>query len=134
MASRQPDADVVRGAETLAAAIGDGDAFVDVQQRHGREYLRLLEAVRATHQRFAFDREGRPGAVAAVRAALPIVESELFDAVLEDHACELAAVEEALFQVARACARLERSPGSGGNVTPSTTDPASAPTKIHKAT
>ena len=34
-----------------------------------------------------------------------MMERDLFDAVLEDHACELAAVEEALYQFARALAR-----------------------------
>jgi hypothetical protein len=33
------------------------------------------------------------------------MERDLFDAVLDDHACELAAVEEALYQLARALAR-----------------------------
>jgi hypothetical protein len=40
-----------------------------------------------------------------VREALPLMQRELFDAVLEDHACEVAAVEEALFQVLRAYGR-----------------------------
>jgi len=45
------------------------------------------------------DRDGRPGAIAAVRAALPTTERELFDAVMEDCECELAATREALFQM-----------------------------------
>ena len=52
------------------------------------------------HDRFAFDLEGRPAAIAAIRRALPAVEAELFDAVLDDVACELAAVQETLYQVA----------------------------------
>ena len=63
------------------------------------EFLRRLEAVRASSPKFAYDREGRPGAIAAVRGALPLVERELFDAVLEDCECELAAIREALFQM-----------------------------------
>jgi hypothetical protein len=63
------------------------------------EYLRRLEAVKASSPTFAYDREGRPGAIAAVRAALPLVERELFDAVLEDCECERAAIREVLFQM-----------------------------------
>ena len=59
----------------------------------------LLEAIRHTSDRFAFDREGRPAAVAAIRNALPALERDLFDAVLEDLACELAASQEALYRV-----------------------------------
>ena len=63
----------------------------------------LLDRIRALDPAYAFDREGRPGAIAAVREALPLQEQELLDAIIEDHACELAAVREALFRVARAC-------------------------------
>lgn len=63
------------------------------------EFRRRLEAVKASGSTFAFDREGRPGAIAAVRAALPLLERDLFDAVLEDCDCELAATREALFQM-----------------------------------
>ena len=62
----------------------------------------LLSAVAASDGRFAFDREGRPQAVRAVRSALPAMEAELFDAILEDVACELAATQEALYQLALA--------------------------------
>ena len=64
-----------------------------------QEFHRTLTAVKNSHPRFAFDRDGRPGAIAAVRGALPTIERELFDAVLEDCACELAATREALFQM-----------------------------------
>jgi hypothetical protein len=64
-----------------------------------QEFHRTLEAVKASHPKFAFDRDGRPAAVAAVRSALPTIERELFDAVIEDCECELAATKEALFQV-----------------------------------
>jgi hypothetical protein len=69
------------------------------------DFRALLEAVRQTDQRFAFDRDGRPGAIAAVRAALPITERDLLDAIVEDHACEIAAIQEAMFQVTRAAAK-----------------------------
>lgn len=60
----------------------------------------LLDAVRQSDARFAFDREGRPDAIAAVRHALPAMEADLLDAILEDVACELAAYQEALYRVA----------------------------------
>jgi hypothetical protein len=60
----------------------------------------LMAAIRDSNQRFAFDRDGRPGAVTAVRHALPAMEADLFDAILEDVACELAAYQEALYQLA----------------------------------
>jgi hypothetical protein len=68
-------------------------------------FRELLTAVQKSEAQFAFDRDGRPDAIAAVREALPLPERELLDAILEDHACELAAVHEAMFQVARASAR-----------------------------
>ena len=65
----------------------------------------LLAAVQSSDARLAFDRDGRPGAIAAVREALPASERDLLDAISEDHACELAAVHEAMVQVARAASR-----------------------------
>jgi hypothetical protein len=97
---------VTRCADELAASLPGGDPSFDaVRQRAETEYVALLNAVRKTHERFAFDRDGRPGAIGAVREALPVMERDLFEAVLEDHACELAAVEEALYQFALALAR-----------------------------
>jgi len=64
-----------------------------------REFTRTLAAVKGTDARFAYDREGRPGAIAAIRGALPAIERELFDAVMEDCECELAATREAMFQI-----------------------------------
>ena len=64
-----------------------------------QEFRQRLEAVKTSNAKFAFDREGRPGAIAAVRSALPAIERELFDAVMEDCECELAATREALFQM-----------------------------------
>ena len=69
------------------------------RQAFEAEFLRRLEAVKASSPKFAYDRQGRPEAIAAVRGALPFVERELFDAVLEDCECELAATREALFQM-----------------------------------
>jgi hypothetical protein len=70
------------------------------------DFRALVDAVRRLDPAFNFDRDGRPGAIAAVREALPLAERELLDAVIEDHACEVAAVHEAMFQVARAVAVL----------------------------
>jgi len=62
----------------------------------------LLAAVAASDDRFTFDRDGRPQALQAVRSALPAQEAELLDAILDDVACELAATQEALYQIALA--------------------------------
>jgi len=67
-----------------------------------QEFQRTLALVKASDPKFAFDRDGRPGAIAAVRGALPTIERELFDAVIEDWECELAATREALFRVVAA--------------------------------
>ena len=99
------DPEVTRCAGRLAARLGAATSFDEARRAAEREYVELLHAVRRTHERFGFDRDGRPGAVGAVREALPLMERDLFDAVLEDHACELAAVEEALYQFALALAR-----------------------------
>ena len=63
------------------------------------DFQRTLDAVKTSNPKFAFDRDGRPGAIAAIRAALPTMERELFEAVIEDWECELAATREALFQM-----------------------------------
>lgn len=62
------------------------------------KFQRRLERVKHSDLKFGFDREGRPGAIAAVREALPPIERQLFEAVIEDFECELAAHREALFQ------------------------------------
>ena len=109
MSGLQEDTEVTRCAEALAASLtGEAESFDAVRQRAEPEYLALLHAIRKTHARFAFDRDGRPDAINAVREALPVMERDLFEAVLEDHACELAAVEEALYQFALALARARR--------------------------
>ena len=106
MSVLQEDTEITRCADQLAIRLaGDEPSFDAARQRAEPEYLALLAAVRRTSERFAFDREGRPHAANAVREALPMMERDLFEAVLEDHACELAAVEEALYQFARALAR-----------------------------
>jgi hypothetical protein len=64
-----------------------------------QEFQRTLAALKASHPQFTFDREGRPGAIAAIRAALPTLERELFDAVMEDCECELAATREAFIRM-----------------------------------
>ena len=109
MSALHDETEVIRTAEQLATRLtGSERSFAAARQHVEAEYLALLNAIKATHERFAFDRDGRPGAVKAVREALPAMERDVFDAVLEDHACELAAVEEALYQLARALARLPR--------------------------
>jgi hypothetical protein len=67
-----------------------------------QEFQRTFDLVKASDPKFAFDREGRPGAIAAIREALPAMERDLFDAVIEDCECELAATREALFRIASA--------------------------------
>ena len=106
MSAFDDHSEVTQCAERLAASLADEEqSFEAAGRRMEQEYQRLLNAVRQVHQRFAFDRDGRPGAIHAVREALPLMQRDLFDAVVEDHACELAAVEEALYQVARALKR-----------------------------
>ena len=106
MSGLHKNTEVTRCADQLAVSLaGSESSFDAARQQAAQEYSALLNAVRHAHARFAFDRDGRPGAVNAVREALPMMERDLFDAVLEDYGCELAAVEEALYQFARALAR-----------------------------
>ncbi len=63
---------------------------------------RLVDAIRGSDSRFAFEREGRTEAIAAIREALPAMERDLFDAVVDDHACEISALTQALFLILRA--------------------------------
>ena len=85
--------------------MADAATFADAVRGAEAEYLDLLRAVARCDARFAFDRDGRPGALAAVREALPPIERDLFDAIVEDHACEVAAIEEALYHLATAYGR-----------------------------
>ena len=70
------------------------------------ELQALLTRLQDADPRLAFDREGRPAAIAAIRQALPATEAELLDAVLDDVGCELAAWREALYAVAVAARGL----------------------------
>lgn len=72
------------------------------------EYRDLLNLIREVDPGFAYDRDGRPAAIDAVRQALPAIERDLFDAIIEDYTCELAAAEEALYELARAFGRQHR--------------------------
>lgn len=62
----------------------------------------LVAKLRQHDARFDFDLAGRPHALTAVRHALPAMEADLLDAILDDVACELAAYQEALYRVALA--------------------------------
>ena len=73
----------------------DGATFAD-------DLTALVNAIKTIDTAYAFDSDGRPGAIAAIRRALPVMEAELFDAVLEDVGCELAARQEALYRLALA--------------------------------
>ena len=72
------------------------------RDRIEHEFQRTLALVKTSDAKFAFDREGRPGAIAAVRAALPTIERELIDAVVEDWECGLAATRETLLRIVAA--------------------------------
>jgi hypothetical protein len=97
------DDELQRLADACVARL-PGDITIEALER-APAFQALLAAVRASDPRFAFEREGRPDAIAAIRAALPAVESDLFDAVVEDHACEVAALTEALRLLAQSVAR-----------------------------
>lgn len=106
MSGIHENTEVTRCADQLAARLTLVESsFGAARLQAQAEYSALLDAVKRLDARFAFDRDGRPGAIGAVREALPVMERDLFDAVLEDHACELAAVEEALYQLAMSVAR-----------------------------
>jgi hypothetical protein len=91
---------VARLADMCASRIDPAArSFDDAFPQFKSEINQLLEALRALDPRYLFDRDGRPGAIAAIRGALPGIEGELFDAVMEDCECEIAATREALFQV-----------------------------------
>ena len=92
-------------ASVCAGQIKPGSSQFDTDSSFQSAFERLLTAVAGLDQRYAFDREGRPAALQAVRNALPAVETELFDVILEDVACELAATREALYQVLLAALR-----------------------------
>ena len=96
-------------AEAVAAHLTDGAGpFRETIQRAASDYDALLHAVRQLGPAYAFDRAGRPAAIDAVRQALPVIERDLFEAILDDYACEHAAIEEALLRVALAYGRRTR--------------------------
>ena len=98
--------DVRQRAEECARAIpAAARSFEEDRAAFETALATLVGAVRASHERFAFDVEGRPGAIAAVREALPASEAELLGVILEDVAAELAAYQEALYQLAVALRR-----------------------------
>lgn len=74
-------------------------SFHDDAAAFGPAFQQLLSAISRADARYTFDREGRPGALQAVRGALPAMEAELLDAIMEDVECEIAAVREALYQM-----------------------------------
>jgi hypothetical protein len=92
---------IVRLAEMCAALVDRDSRSFDAAPEFRKELNELLDALKTLDPRFLFDRGGRPGAVAAIRGALPAIERELFDAVMEDCECELAATREAFFQVVK---------------------------------
>ena len=94
----EPSLEVQKRADALARRLAESERPI-------AELGALLDAVRALDARFRFDLEGRPGAIEAVRHSLPTLERDLFDAVMEDHACEVAALAEALWQLAAAMVR-----------------------------
>jgi hypothetical protein len=94
-----------RAAECARAIPADARSFDDDRASFAQALDELLGAVCRSHERFVFDREGRPGAIAAVREALPASEAELLGAILDDVTAELAAYQEALYQMAAAARR-----------------------------
>ncbi|MDO8794761.1 MAG: hypothetical protein Q7J25_09090 [Vicinamibacterales bacterium] len=100
------EARVTQAATACAANLpASPQSFAADRPRFERSYQALLKALRDFDVRHAYDREGRPGAVDAIRAALPSTERELLQAVIDDFTCELAAVQEALYRVAIVSAR-----------------------------
>ena len=89
-------------AETIPSAPG---SFAEDRAALAPHLDALIGALRQSDERFAFDSDGRPSAIAAVREALPASEAELLAAILDDVACELAAYQEALYRIAVAARR-----------------------------
>jgi hypothetical protein len=98
-------------ADLVATALAGHGRFDDLMAAAGAEYDALLGSVARLGPAYAFDRAGRPAAIDAVRAALPAVERELFEAILDDFACERAAIQEALYRVALARGRVRAERG-----------------------
>jgi hypothetical protein len=103
------DTDASRRADLIAARLTGADrSFAEASRGFEAEYQELLGAISRLGARYAFDRDGRPAAIAAVREALPVMERDLFDAIVDDHACEVAAVEEALYRLTLAYGRRRK--------------------------
>ena len=100
--------EVQRRADACAKRLLGSPPAVDGISGSESDWSALLDAIRAVDPRFAFDAAGRPPALDAVRHALPSVERELFDVILEDYQCEIAAVREAAYQLVRAIERDRR--------------------------
>ena len=94
-----------RAADCAAQLSSPSTSFVDTPPAFQQAFRDLTDAVRQLDARFAFDRDGRPDAIQVIRAALPALEREIFDAVIDDHACEVAATQEALYQITLAHGR-----------------------------
>lgn len=101
-----------RAAAVTARLESEAPTFRAAIRSAGAEYEALLDSIATLGPVYAFEKAGRPAAIAAVRQALPVVERDLFDAILDDFACEQAAVEEGLYRIARALAR--RAPTRSG--------------------
>ena len=86
----------------VRALPASGGSFEEAPAAFRNAFDTILAVLRRD-SRFMFDADGRPGALAAVREALPPAEGELLDAILEDVTAELAANREALYQVLLAC-------------------------------
>jgi hypothetical protein len=100
-----------RQADRVAARMsGQLALFAEAEPQFQSEYRELLAAASRLGPAYAFDRQGRPSAIEAVRQALPLMERDLFDAILDDFACERAAIEEGLYRVALAYARRQGTP------------------------
>jgi len=103
--TRLPDTIRRQADDCLRHVAGTEQSFDDATAAFEPALRALIEAIREVSPRYAFDRGGRPDAIAAVRHALPAMEREIFEAVLDDHECELAAVREALYQLVLAAHR-----------------------------
>jgi hypothetical protein len=95
-----PPDDVARDVERCARQLIESSG----RPAASRAYGDLLALIRTLDQRFAFDDDGRPAAIEAVRNALPMMERDLLDAIVEDFGCQLAAAAEAARQIALAAA------------------------------
>jgi len=110
MANESDDAlmEVRRRADACANRLFGIAPATDGIAASATDWTALLDAIRTLHPRYAFEAEGRPSALEAVRHALPSMERDLFDAIVEDYGCEIAALREAAYQLVRALERSQR--------------------------